>query len=135
MSSASTSPDLTFFVDYSLGGIAVPNALKAAGAAVEIHLNCFRADMPDPELLSEIGSRGWIFLSKDSNIRRRPLESGALLTAGVRAFILSSGNLRGGEQAEAFVRALPAMVKICASRPGPFIARVTRSGDVAIITE
>lgn len=135
MSSASTPPDLTFFIDYSLGGVAVAGALRAAGARVEIHLDSFAPDLPDPDLLAEIGRRRWIFLSKDSNIRRRPLETNALLAAGVRAFILSSGNLRGEEQAESFVRALPAMVKICAERDGPFIARVTRSGDVAVIRE
>ena len=135
MSSASTSPDLTFFTDYSLGGVTVAAALRAAGARVEIHLDWFAPDLPDTDLLAEIGRRGWIFLSKDSNIRRRPLETNALLAARVRAFILSSGNLRGEEQAEAFVRALPAILKVCAQRSGPLIARVTRSGDVAIIRE
>lgn len=133
MSSASTPPDLVFFIDYSLGGVAVPQALTAAGARVEVHLDSFAPDLPDTELLADIGRRGWIFLSKDSNIRRRPLETNALLAAGVRAFILSSGNLRGEEQAAAFVRALPAMIKLCAETERPFIARVTRSGDVAII--
>lgn len=135
MSSASTPPDRIYFVDYCLGGVAVPEALRAAGARVEIHLDSFRADVDDKDLLTEIGARGWIFLSKDANIRRRPLEVGALMAAGVRAFILTSGNLRSEEQAEAFRRALPAMQTLCNARTGPFIARVTRSGNVEIIRE
>jgi hypothetical protein len=133
VSSDSTPPDQTFFIDYSLGGVAVPGALKAAGASVEIHLDHFPSDLPDRELLAAIGARGWAFVSKDGNIRRRPLETGALMAAGVKAFILTSGNLRADEQAEAFRIALPKMLELCAQHPGPFIARVTRTGDVAII--
>lgn len=113
----------------------MPAALRAGGVAVEIHLDWFRADLPDPDLLTEIGRRGWVFLSKDANIRRRPLEIHALMSAGVRAFVLSSGNLRSAEQAEAFASALSAMLSLCRRHPGPFIARVTRSGDVAIVVE
>ena len=57
------------------------------------------------------------------------------MAAGVKAFILTSGNLRSDEQAEVFREVLPKMIAICARHPGPFIARVTRSGDVAIIVE
>jgi len=136
VSSDSTRPDqVVLFIDYCLGRFAVPDVLKASGAHVEIHLDHFRPDMPDDELLAEIGLRGWVFISKDGNIRRRPLESGALMAAGVKAFILTSGNLRSVEQAEVFRVALPKMLAICAGHAGPFIARVTRSGDVAIIAE
>lgn len=133
MSSDSTSPERVYFIDYSLGGVAVPDAFRAAGARVEIHIDWFRSDLPDPDLLTELGRRGSIFVSKDSNIRRRPLESGTLMQAGVRAFILTSGNLRSVEQAEAFTLALPKMQTLCDRHAGPFIARVTRTGDVAII--
>jgi hypothetical protein len=135
VSSDSTPPDRVYFIDYSLGGVAVPEALKAAGARVEIHLDHFPANMPDEQLLAEVGRRRWIFLSKDGNIRRRPLESRALMAAGVKAFILTSGNLRGHEQAEAFRAALPQIEQICAAHQGPFIARVTRMGNAEIIPD
>jgi hypothetical protein len=133
--SGSTPPEPTFFVDYSLGGVSVPQALKSVGAAVEIHLDWFAPDTPDPALLEAIGAKGWVFLSKDGNIRRRPLETMALMRAGVKAFILTSGNLRAAEQAAAFLAALPRMRAFCSERRGPFIARVTRTGDVEIIRE
>ena len=46
-------------------------------------------------------------------------------------FILVAGNLRGSEIAAVFVKALPRICKILASRSGPFVARITRAGEIA----
>ena len=45
---------------------------------------------------------------------------------------LTAGNLRGNEIAAAFVAALPRIFRILRSRPGPFVARVSQAGHVAI---
>ena len=55
----------------------------------------FDSGIPDEALLSAVGARGWAFLSKDRNIRRRPLERQALLNAGVRAFLLTTADVGG----------------------------------------
>jgi PIN like domain len=133
VSSDSTPPDRVFFIDYCLGGVAVPDALRAEGVRVEVHLDSFAPDLSDELLLAAIGQRGWVFLSKDGNIRKRLLERKALMESGVRAFILTSGNLRSDEQAMAFRLALPAIQKLCNENEGPFIARVTRLGNVEVI--
>ncbi len=61
-------------------------------------------------------------------LRYRETEIAALLAAKVRAFVLTSGNLRGDEMAEAFVKALPRMQRLLKKMKGPFVARVTRGG-------
>jgi len=101
-----------------------------AGFKVEIHSDHFRGDAPDTEWLAEVGKRDWVVLTKDVQIRRRHLERNALLNAGVAAFILTSGNLKGEEMGEIFVRARNRMLKFLTKYPRPFIATVTKSGEV-----
>ena len=132
-------PDPVFFVERSLGKRVIADALRAAGLQVEVHDESlqgpkFRHDSPDTEWLPEVGRKEWVLLSKDKVIRTRGAERRALLDAGVAAFFLTSGNLQGPEMADAFVRAIPKMLGLLASTPRPFIARVTRTGDVELVT-
>ena len=83
--------------------------------------------------LAEAGRRGWVVLTKDHHIRTRQNELVALLSAGVAAFVLTSGDLTGPEMAQAFVRALPRIRRMLVGQPRPFIARVSGRGDVAVI--
>lgn len=119
-----------FFIDRALGSKTVPTALSNAGFLVEIHDDHFRGDAPDTEWLTEVGKRGWVVLSKDKLIRKRPLERNALINAKVAAFILTSGNLKGEEMGKIFVRARKRMLKFLSTHTRPFIATVTRNGEV-----
>jgi hypothetical protein len=56
---------VTFFLDRSLGKEIVAQALRAAGADVEIHDDHFPPDAKDEDWLTEVGSLGWIVLTKD----------------------------------------------------------------------
>lgn len=103
-------------------------ALRNAGATVELHRDHFADDAPDVEWLDVVGRRGWVVLTKDDAIRRNPLERRALLAANVRAFILTSQNMSGSDMAELVVRVLPRIEKLARSTPPPFIAVVGRSG-------
>ena len=84
-----------FFIDRSLGKNVVPLALREVGINVEIHADHFADDAPDELWLAECGSRDWVVLAKDKQIRYNELERIALLKAGVASFILISGNLAG----------------------------------------
>ena len=93
--STPTDARLTFFVDRSLGAHDVPDALRTAGALVECHDDHFAPDTPDTAWLAEVGARGWVVLTKDSRIRRHPMELQALLAANVAAFMLTTTDLTG----------------------------------------
>jgi len=92
-----TDAPLTFFVDRSLGAHDVPDALRTAGVLVEIHDDHFAHDTPDTVWLAEVGACGWVVLTKDSRIRRHPLELQALLAANVAAFMLTATDLTGAD--------------------------------------
>lgn len=120
-------------MDRSLGKEKVADALRAAGAQVEIHDSHFPADARDDDWLRDVGRRGWLVVTKDKHIRRRATELAALRNARVSAFVLTSGNLTGDEMAAAFRRALKRMTRIAAENRPPFIATVSRDGSVSIL--
>ena len=111
----------------------VADALRQAGAIVEIHDNHFRQAAEDVEWLRAVGPRGWIVLTRDDKIRHRSHERTALIQAGVRAFVLARRSLSGPAMAEAFVQALPAMRRFVPRYQAPFIARVTQAGSVSLL--
>jgi hypothetical protein len=120
-------------VNRALGTGGVAEALRSAGCAVEIHDKHFPQAAKDTEWLLEVGRRGWVALTKDHHIRTRQNELVALLSAGVAAFVLTSGDVTGPEMAQAFVRALPKVRWMVVGEPRPFIARVSAGGGVILI--
>ena len=129
--SAAKPPEGTvFFIDRSLGVDPIRTALVDAGLRVEIHDDYFDRDADDRVWLRDVGARGWVILTKDQRPRYRPLELAALRSSRARVFILVAGNLRGSEIAAVFVKALPRICKILASRSGPFVTRITKAGEI-----
>ena len=72
--------DSTFFVDRCLGTY-VGLELRASGLLVEFHADHFADDTDDQTWISEVGRRGWVVLTKDKAISRRPVEVHAVEAA------------------------------------------------------
>ena len=119
---------LVFFLDHQIGRYVVAEALRAAGAQVQVHLDHFPGDKPDPEWIPEVGHRGWVLITKDQNIRRNPLERAAYEAAKLRGFIVTGKDMGGKELAELLVRSLPGMVRRVADRNGPLLFTISRGG-------
>lgn len=119
-----------FYLDRSLGRHQVADALRAAGARVEVHDDQFDQDCPDQDWLAEVGRRRWVVLTKDERIAYRRLESLAVAESRVRMFVLVAGDLVGEQMAAAFVTALKSMERFTRAHDPPFIAKVYRDGTV-----
>ena len=133
-SSGSKPPEsIVFFIDRSLGRKIVAQALRDVGERVEIHDDHFAPDAKDELWLVEVGSRGWIVLTKDDRIRYRVTERTALAVAKVKAFVLTSTQLQGSEMADAFIKALPRIKRLLAKHRAPFLGRVSRHGKVSLL--
>lgn len=117
---------IEYFVDRCLGRF-VCSSLRAVGAVVHAHDDHFPPDTLDSQWLPIVGSMGWVVVSKDFRIRTNPLERLALQAAGIRAFILKRGDLRGEEMAALFLRHLPAMDRMARELPAPFVVRISAS--------
>jgi hypothetical protein len=123
------APETVFFVDRSLGGVIIVQALRNAGAEVIAHDDAFDQAAPDTEWLEATGRRRWIVLTKDSAIRHNPLERAAFQAANARVFALTRKDLAGAEMAAIFVNALPGMRKRIATVDPPFVFSISRSGE------
>jgi predicted nuclease of predicted toxin-antitoxin system len=122
-------------VDRSLGR-KLAAALTEAGFPAVTHDSIFPDDAtPDTIWLARVGKEEWLVITKDKLIRKRPLEREALIEARVRAFVFSGGNMSGVEMAEVIIGCANKLLRIAASTPAPFVARITGSGDVEVIDE
>lgn len=119
-----------FFVDRSLGK-SIVEALRTTGLTVHSMADVYgekRAQrLADEVWLRDAGKNDWIVLTKDDAIRRRPAERDALTDAAVRAFCLTTAQLRGAEQIERFLHNRHRILRQ-ARRPGPYIYGVYESG-------
>lgn len=116
-----------------MGRNIIAESLRAAGIQVEVHDDHFPTDAKDEEWLSQVGTRGWIVLSKDDRIRYRAVEKHALLSAGIAAFFLSRGDLKGVEMAAIVIKAMPRIIRFIKKYRRPFIASISRAGQVSIL--
>lgn len=73
-----------------------------------------------------------MILTKDSKLLTNQLEIIALLRSGAATFALRAADMSGPEMAEAFVAALPDMLKFINKFDLPFLATISRSGNVSI---
>lgn len=107
--------------------------MREAGATVHLHDDHFEQNVEDQEWLTEVGKRGWLVITKDQWIRRRPLERDALLKANLKVFCFMSGSIPFSEMAEIFAKALPSIKKTADTTPPPFIAAIYKSALVTVI--
>lgn len=119
---------LTFFLDYQIGRYVVADALRAAGAHVETHIDHFAQSAPDVEWIPEVGRRDWVLITKDRNIRRNPLERAAYEAAGLRGFVVTGTDMGGADLAALLVRSLPGMTRRAAGRRGPLLFTISAGG-------
>jgi GTPase len=93
----------------------------------------FPQDAQDTTWLPEVGRRGWVVLTKDRHIRTRRNEVAELMAAGLAVFVVTKADMSGDEMALAFVAALPAMLRMAARKPRPFVARVSAGGELEML--
>jgi predicted nuclease of predicted toxin-antitoxin system len=89
----------------------------------------FDLDTPDETWLAEAGSKGWLVITHDKRIRKRPDERRVLLESGVGCFILVyKQNLKREEIYELVISVLDKMEENFASTSRPFIYTVDKKG-------
>ncbi len=119
------------FLDRSLGRRQVPDLLRGAGLRLRTLAEVYGVpadeSITDADWLARAGQQGWIVLMKDERIRYRPAERAAVIDHEVRAFCLTSGNLRAATTAQQYLAVLGQLVEAC-RQPGPFLYAVSRNG-------
>ena len=128
------NPLVTLFIDRSVGGKTVPDALREIGASLVLHDDIFPdPETPDTEWLTKAGLEGWVVLTKDERIRYRPAERATLIASNCLAIVLGAGNLRGVEMADLFVKAYPKIVDAAQTGKRPLLLKLGRDGKLTPI--
>jgi hypothetical protein len=71
-----------------------------------------------------------VLLTADKRIRYNFLEKHALKQHAVCEFVFTSGNMSGQDMAAALELAIPKMRRLCHKLQPPFVASITRAGEV-----
>ncbi|MHB8837523.1 MAG: PIN-like domain-containing protein [Gemmatimonadaceae bacterium] len=111
----------TYFTDRNLGK-QFPTILKKAGVRVERFDDHFAHNVPDEEWLAVVAERGWVAITHDANIRRRPNQRAAVLDGGP-GLIVVVGKLPFPELATHFARSIAAVERFVRKHERPWIAR------------
>lgn len=125
--------EAVFLTDACLGK-SVGEALRAAGWVVEWHLDHFPEGTEDVDWLPVAVERGWVVLTKDKAIRRKPWEREKVIACGARLFTLPSGSMSGEDMAKTFLDSGRDIGRTLHRHPWPFVAQVSRQG-VTILLE
>src|SRR6266550_4910399 len=125
--------DFVLYLDENLHNCKpILEALVQRAVKHERHLEHFQPGTQDSVWLPFVGQQGWILLTKDKRIRFNQLEKTAVRRHRVREFYFSSGNFTGLEMAQILVAALPEMARVCRRYDAPFIASISKSGQVSV---
>ena len=119
---------LTYFVDRDLGIRDVPAAVRASGARVELHRDHFPDDAPDVEWIPYAAERGWVILTQDRGIGRRPNERDLVLSTKAMYVCVAGGSRRGVETAAMIAGHFAIVDGLVRAQPRPLIARVNLAG-------
>ena len=108
--------------------------LRSADLHVEIHDDHFAQDATDEEWLRVAGDKDWIVVTRDERIQYRAAARQVIRRAKVRMFVLvARGNLRIEALAEILLKALPEIRRVVSEQKPPFIAKVWRDANIAVI--
>jgi hypothetical protein len=109
----------------------VVQALHHVGGLGFTHLDHnFPADVPDPIWLRAVGEWGWLAVTRDKFIRRRPAERAAVVESGLRLFVLNQGrHMITLDYLEALSNYWRKMLEFAAENEGPTIVLIGLGGD------
>jgi hypothetical protein len=118
-------PDPVFFTDRDLGADYLPAELRKAGFCIVTHDEHFhkRQDVLDPEVIAEVGSKGWFLLTGDRDLTHR----WAVEIRAARLGVFCQTNNHQGPRlwVPRIVKAKPKIMRAVKNWDRPFVAFIT----------
>jgi predicted nuclease of predicted toxin-antitoxin system len=131
-SSNDSPPDAgaPLFIDRCAWSRKLGEALRQAGIQFIAHHERFAPACPDEEWMKVAGREGWIVITRDQAIRRKPNELKAFREAKLIMFALASGNASADDTARLVVELYPRIVRKAHSSKPPAMFSVTLAGGI-----
>ncbi|MYB05747.1 MAG: hypothetical protein F4Y24_05270 [Gemmatimonadetes bacterium] len=124
-----------FFIDRDLGRHILPEALERAGFAVERHDLHFEPDTPDEVWIPQVAQRGWVIVSGDRKILRRPQEVRALVESQARMLILVGNHAPADELASNLINTMDKIDELLDRMVPPAVVRVYRPSPRELVAQ
>ena len=118
------------FIDRCAWSRRLDDALRQAEIPFIAHRERFAPACPDTEWLSVAGREGWIVITRDQAIRRKPNELQVFRDAKVILFALASGNATAADTARLVVELYPRILRKAAAATPPAMFSVTLAGGI-----
>lgn len=131
-SSSDSPPDAAalLFIDRCAWSRKLGEALGAAGIRFVAHHEKFAPACPDEDWMKAAGREGWIVLTRDQAIRRKPNELKAFRDAKLIMFALASGNASAEDTARLVVALYPRILRKARAAKPPAMFSVTLAGGI-----
>jgi hypothetical protein len=121
------------FVDRCAWSNSLGKALTERDIPFIPHHDRFAPACPDEEWLEVAGKEGWIVLTRDKNIRRKPNELRAFREHGVIAFVLTGGDATAADTAVLVTALYPRMLRKLKGAKPPAMFTLTMAGSIGVI--
>jgi hypothetical protein len=123
-----------YYLDANLDGPDLVRQLRAGGVPVERHRDHFAGDAEDEVWIPEVAARGWIIVTRDFAIQRRPTERYAWTAANAVVIMLRGDRLSADDMAEMLLAAHGAgrLDAFIAKRQRPMILYVHPRGRITV---
>lgn len=121
------------FIDRCAWSHKLGEALTKIGAPFIPHHEKFEPACPDEKWLEAVGKQGWIVLTRDKNIRRKPNELRAFQEFGVIGFVLTSGDASAADTAALVTVVYPKLIRKVKGTKPPAMFSITLSGAITPI--
>ena len=121
------------FIDRCAWSHKLGEALTNIGASFIPHHEKFEPACPDEEWLEAAGKQGWIVLTRDKNIRRKPNELRAFQDHGVIGFVLTSGDASAADTAALVTAVYPKLIRKTRGIKPPAMFSITLAGAITKI--
>lgn len=115
--------DIVFFLDRSMGRNVVANALRAAGAIVEVHDDHFEEDTPDVEWIASVSKRRRVAILRDEAVLKVAGEFDCIVRNHARLVMPDVRKGNAAAWSHTLVECLPKIVRYVAKHDGPYFIR------------
>ncbi len=133
MSRRPPEPEAIYFLDENVDGPMLAEALRAEGFEVRQHRECFERGAEDERWIPVVASSGWIIVTRDIAIKRRPAERAAWIAANaVVVMIRGEQPLSAADMAATLIRVRTRLEHYIRKRMPPMIIFVRPDGDIEL---
>jgi len=108
--------------------------LDEAGIVYVAHHQRFEPTSPDVEWIETASQQGWIAITRDQNVRRKPNELAVIRASRAIIFVFTSGNLSAEDTARILLRALPGIYRLVRGTKRPALFSIRRNGTTGRLT-